>query len=234
MTDPPLVRADGKGLEERERKYLLDGDSARAFWAVASSCLLPQHDGDARPYAYVRTTYFDTPDLAYFRSCHGPIARRLRVREYAKAAHADETPVLADRCYLELKQSAEGMRAKTRVALRHDEVEAQLATLAGAPLAPCVATWYRRRALVDDATRLRVTLDERLLLCRPTPLGGSFGALRPHDVLGHGPPFVLEIKLSGSTPAWLASALGGMHEAVGFSKFMLGMSAIAAQSERAA
>lgn len=225
---------ESPALNESERKYLLDADAARAFWEVASAHLRPQYDDCARPVAYSRTTYYDTPDLSYYRSCRGEVARRLRVREYAHAPDPSQPPLVGDRCFVELKQSAGGKRSKTRVAVRADEVPAQVAQLAGMPLSPCVATWYRRRALTDDALRLRVTLDDYLLLCRPRPLGSSFDELSPGEILGRGPDYILELKTWDPFPSWLADALRGLPEAVGFSKFNLGMRAVEQQRQNTA
>jgi hypothetical protein len=201
------------GLQEYERKFLLEAPRARAFWAAASRALAGHQ---AVPPCYVRTTYFDTPDFAYHRSSRNGVRRRLRVREYDGA----------EPCYLELKQSVDGVRHKMRVAVEAADVPRHLARVAGAPMVPCVATLYRRRALGDAAGRLRITLDDHLLLCKPRPIGSPMWAFAPGDVLAHGPSFVLELKFSEAPPPWLLEVLGDLREEVGFSKFTLGMSAI--------
>lgn len=219
--------SSGPVLDEGERKFLVEADAARAFWEIATAKLQPRVEVDARPIAYSRTTYYDTPDLAYYRSGHTAVARRLRVREYGHAAHTDELPVLGDQCFVELKQSANGMRSKARRMVDTAQVPASLTELAGdATLEPCVATWYRRRALTDGANTLRVTLDDHLMLCRPRPLGSSFSPLTDDEIVGHGPAFIVEVKSFGPFPGWLSRALEGLQEAVGFSKFMLGMGAV--------
>ncbi len=220
----------GPQLDQGERKYLLDAPAAEAFWSIATEHLRPQLDVDARPVAYSRTTYFDTPDLAYFRSTsQGGVARRLRVREYAYSADPDAVPVVGSRCFVELKQSSGGLRSKTRVAVAAADVPAQLVAVAGeSALQPCVATWYRRRALTDD-TGLRVTLDDRLLLCKPRPLGSAFAE---PEIVGRGPAFILEVKHWDAPPTWLAHALAGLEEAINFSKFMLGMRAVSSTMRR--
>lgn len=209
---------DGQsGPYEFERKFLLEADRAHAFWSCAAAHLPRDHEA---PPCHVRTTYFDTPDLAFHRSSGGEIRRRLRVREYAQS---DGDFTRAARCYLELKQSSDSVRKKLRVEVAPEDVTAHLIAIAGAPMLPCVATLYRRRALGDG--ELRITLDEQLLLCRPRPLGSSLLGLRADDVLARGPSFVLELKFSERPPPWLAEALTDLREAVGFSKFILGMSA---------
>ncbi len=232
MNTRSLLTLGDSNLEQCERKFLPDGEIAREIWAAASRHLRPEH-GDQGEVAYARTTYYDTPDLTYYRSCRGSVRRRLRVREYGAPSHPDATPVLSDRCFLELKMSTGDRRSKTRLALHPSEVPGQLSALTGAPLAPCVATWYRRRALVDETGLLRITLDDRLLLCRPQPLGSAFNELTASDLLGRGPAYVLEYKCCGAPPAWLIDALGDLREATGFSKFVLGMNAIAASVSEA-
>src|SRR5262245_36146537 len=117
-----------------ERKFLLAADRAHAFWAIARERLELRACG--APPIHVRTTYFDTADLACHRSSTGSVRRRLRVREYCTACDAEGAHD-ADRCYIELKQSFDGRRHKHRIAVHPMEAPARLATLAGAPVAPC-------------------------------------------------------------------------------------------------
>lgn len=210
------------GLYEYERKFLLDANRAQAFWDVAAARFPSQES--VRP-CHVRTTYFDTEDLAYHRASFAGVRRRLRVREYAQASATGSDFSPAERCFLELKQSSDGVRHKLRVEMAPDEVESHLEEIAGAPMIAWVATLYRRRALQDESG-LRITLDDHLLLCRPLPFGSPLALLQPNDVLAHGPPFVLELKFANVPPPWLVDALTDLREAVGFSKFDLGMSAI--------
>lgn len=222
-----MIDLDG-GLSpprQRERKFLLEPTVAQAFWAVASRHLPAQPQDAARPYTFVRTGYFDTPDLEYYRSCRGAVARRLRVREYAVMARPGGVPELCAVCYLELKQSTRGERVKMRVPLRAADVAAQLGKLSDAPLAPVVTTWYQRRALGDDGAGLRVTLDQSIRFCAPIPVGTPIQSSEPPRVFAAGPPCVLEVKLWGAAPAWLASQLGPLTESLRFSKFTAGMQA---------
>lgn len=223
MQTPSLLHSDDRQLEQRERKFLPDADAARSFWKLASAHLRPEHGPGS--VSFSRTTYFDTPDLAYYRSCGGPVLRRVRVREYAIASDPEGSPRRVEHCYLELKQSNSSMRSKVRLRLQPEEISRELAALGDASLTPCVTTWYRRRALVGD-DGLRVTLDDMLLLCAPLPVGSPFHPIDDAAVLGRGPALVLECKSSSAPPAWLVDALGGMREEIGFSKFVLGMSAV--------
>jgi hypothetical protein len=100
---------------EHEQRYILTRAQAIGFYeAVGPRALLELYDAE-RPICYTRTTYLDTDDFAYFRSCDGPVARRLRIREYASAYAVGETPILSGMCFLELKQSAGTSRSKIRL-----------------------------------------------------------------------------------------------------------------------
>jgi hypothetical protein len=100
---------------EHEQRYILTRTQAVAFYAaVGPRASLEVYDRE-RPISYTRTTYLDSDDFSYFRSCDGPVARRLRVREYASAASVAEPPVLSGICFLELKQNAGTTRSKIRL-----------------------------------------------------------------------------------------------------------------------
>ena len=231
----PLKKPDSPNLEgdlildQRERKFLLDAHTAFSFWEIATSYLRPHRPELSRPLAYVRTTYFDTDDFAYFRGHASPTARRLRVREYASAADPHEVPELTGECVVELKQSSAGRRSKSRVKMRPADVSSYLARYASvhhdSPLSPCMTSWYQRSALTDAHDRLRVTLDSRIRFCAPVTVGSECDGVEPRGVIAHGPAFVLELKLWDEPPVWLVSALRGVEEAVGFSKFAAGMRA---------
>jgi hypothetical protein len=223
MATSPIRLDDVAAPDQGERKFLLDAETACVVWRVIGGRLRPHHRDAERPLTFHRTTYFDTPDFAYYRGS-GALNRRLRVREYATAAHASDLPILTGGCYLELKQSSGGRRAKTRLALPPDQVDTELERIGDGMLAPCLMTWYHRAALSDDSERLRVTLDSRLVYCRPGRVGGD-PAGEPRGMFARGPDYILEIKAWGELPAWLVLMLRGLRESVGFSKFRAGMQA---------
>jgi hypothetical protein len=221
MLDPRRY-PDGH-LNQREMKYLLDPDAAASVWAAACTRLEPQFQDPARPIAYVRTTYYDTPELSYYRTGDGSVSRRLRIREYAGTTDPEGVPILFDVCYLELKQSAGGMRAKLRIPIRAQDAEPHLARLADTTVLPQLTTWYRRSALTDEKERLRITLDESLTFCEPVALGTPCFGFEPERIIARGPSFVLEVKAWDRLPRWLDDCLDELGEATGFSKFMTGM-----------
>jgi hypothetical protein len=216
-------------LNQHERTFLLDAQTAFSFWELAARRLRPVRTPYGRPLQYIRTTYFDTEDFAYYRGRSGPTVKRLRAREYANAPDPHTVPELTGECVLELKQSGAGRRSKSRVKMAPAEVPGYLARYAAnrhdGALLPCLTTWYQRAALTDADDRLRVTLDSRIRFCAPVLPGTPCTGVEPEDVLACGPQFVLELKMWDEPPAWLANTMQVLQEAVGFSKFNAGMRA---------
>ena len=102
--------------QEQERRYILGRAEAEGFIAAIAHHLMLDAHHRTFPVAYTRTTYLDSDDFAYLRSCDGPVGERLRIREYAAAPDFDSPPSSTGRCFLELKQSAGPVRAKRRFA----------------------------------------------------------------------------------------------------------------------
>ena len=240
---------------EHEQRFLLTQDQALTFLVEIHPRVALELYDRARPISFTRTTYLDTDDYAYLRSCEGPAARRLRVREYAYARSFAETPILSGICFLELKQSAGTARSKIRLSAPAEALERLLrgrpaldgaaggeaqppeveqlaaanaiaAELALHRVAPRLTTWYRRTCLAAEAGRVRITLDEGLLFCRPQPLGRAGQAVGPVDVVGYGPARILEIKHWGDEPRWLSQATAELAPAPSFSKFRMGMAGL--------
>jgi hypothetical protein len=234
---------------EHERRFILTRGQAVAFYAAIGSRASIELYDKTRPIAYTRTTYIDTDDLVYLRSCDGPVARRLRVREYAMARALGETPVLSGIACLELKQNTGTARSKVRLTappsvLRRilesrgelpdgsagleplAALQALRAELCLRSIAPRLTTWYRRTCMTGEGGRVRITLDENLTYCRAQVFGDAGQPVEPTEVIASGPARILEIKHWGTTPDWLAQALKGLAPAPGFSKFKSGMLAL--------
>lgn len=234
-----------------EHRFVLQRAAAEAFVAVVAPHMTLEVYDAARPIAFARTTYLDTDDLAYFRSCTGgPVARRLRLREYAAAAGLAEPPRLTGVAFLELKQSAGAVRHKVRLPaspglLEHVLEQGQLdpatrarmeavpmpaAVAAGglpaARLAPRLTTWYRRVSLRGAAGDVRVTLDEGVCFCTPYGTAREGGRAEPAEVIGYAPGRVVEVKYRDHAADWLARAMATLTETTDFSKFQAGMNAV--------
>ena len=155
-----------ESIEHEERFVLTRAQVMRFFSAIGARATVETYDR-ARPIAYTRTTYFDTDDSVYLRSCDSPIARRLRLREYAMAASLEDAPVLSALACLELKQNAGTARSKVRLQAsptllrqliehrgQRDPAFAALEPLSALAalekelalpgMAPRLTTWYRR------------------------------------------------------------------------------------------
>jgi len=235
---------------DHEQRFLLSRAEMRRFLADIGARAAVEIYDPARPVSYTRTTYFDTNDLAYFRSGEGSPARRLRVREYAVAATPREAPVLSGVAFIELKEHEGATRRKVRLAATPSEIAQLLVERGGdaarsvAPAAAALdviarelalptmssrlATWYRRLCLTADGRRVRITVDENLTFCRPLAIGepGALAAPRAREVVAAFPARVLEVKHSGEMPLWLCAALESLQPARSFSKFQMGMTAL--------
>jgi hypothetical protein len=196
------------------------------------------------PVAWTRTTYLDTPDLAYFRTCARGFARKLRIRQYARAANHRTAPVLGPECFLELKESGGHARSKCRFAAAPSLIE-ELVSTAGevsVDLPPTGAfevlrrilrrdrpvaqftSWYQRSSRTGDG--VRVTVDASLTFARAERPGRAGDPAAPADPIATFPFQIVEVKHTGTPPAWLVDAANDLPEASAFSKFREGMACL--------
>lgn len=223
---------------ELEQRFLVAPDEARGFLARVASEIPADVFDPARPIAFVRTTYFDTDDLELFRSQR---RRRVRLREYAGSPGPEGIPTLTGDCAFELKEGSDRVRRKARVVgdrvdlmrlLRrgpYRPIDPDLARAAAdvrcGRLRPRLTTFFRRRSYTGEL--MRITLDELLVFARPVRLGRAGEPAEPGEVIGRGPPLVLEVKLAAPRPAWLDEATRDFLLMTRFSKFKGGMLALA-------
>ena len=223
-------------MTERELKYIIDSAAAQQFLWRCRGFVEPTIYDPSRPIAYARTLYLDTPERAYHRAASLPWSCRVRVREYASAVSLDDAPQLTGVATVELKQSDRGERRKWRVArspaqlramieggVRDDELPFDVPAMCRVPgsLFPQMTTWYRR--LSFSAPSVRITVDEGVTFCAPQ-LPGDVGDLaEPERAIARGPSAMLEVKLLGDAPRWLADAMELAGEPARFSKFHEGM-----------
>jgi len=250
--------SSGQDPFTHELRFLLTrSETARFLEGAGGHAELTTYDPE-HPIAYTRTTYFDTADAAYLTSSVDEPARRLRVRQYAFAATAEEPPVFSGIGYVELKQHLGASRSKVRLAATAAEIGALLSApgsasngaAEGGPLAviarelviptmaPRLSTWYRRVCLTGDGPSdrpsVRLTLDEGLQFCHPQPVGraGQPAVPAPREVVAAFPARILEVKFAGILPGWLEPLLSGLRPApLHFSKFRMGMQALEHEHE---
>ncbi|ADO68478.1 polyphosphate polymerase domain-containing protein [Stigmatella aurantiaca] len=223
---------------DHERRFLPAPEVVEAFVEAVQPWTEPLVYDQEQPHAFTRTTYFDTQRLDFLASCGTKRPQRLRLREYAGAAHLAHPPVLTGPRFLEVKMTTGDRRTKSRCPVSEDEANAllsgaslpaelmptELLRLAFGPVRPQVTAWYRRstRATADGSVRL--TLDEDLSFALPPHRSETGGPAMPSHLIEQLPAPLLEVKWRGQTPRWLAHALTLLvpFEARG-SKFEQGM-----------
>ena len=209
-----------------EKKYLLSGEQFELLWREIADMIQPDE--------YFRSTvcslYYDTGDFELIRhSIEAPVFKeKLRLRSYGVPDEDGEV-------FVELKKKFKGVVYKRRIKVTEAEAEAWLSGREAAPEdsqtcreidwflsrympVPKVYIACDREAYVSkDDPELRFTFDknirwreDELCLC-----AGSRGEplLEPGQVL-------MEIKLQGAAPLWLADTLSRLGIfPVGFSKY---------------
>ena len=200
-------------MQRYELKYLLNSQQAEALRRRIAGHM----EADQFGRTTIASLYYDTPDRRLVRaSLEKPdYKEKLRARSYGPATQ--ESPV-----FLELKRKAGGIVYKRRVRSTLGGVADFLAG-AAAPdadsqigreltafrgsyrgLEPACLILYDRTAYFEPGGDLRLTIDEnpRYRMTRPTltDFGGTQSLLPPGGA-------VLELKVQGAMPLWLARTL---------------------------
>lgn len=240
---------------ESEYRYQLASAEARALVRLAADHLSHDVYNPKNPVSYTRTTYFDTADRALAKSLSEPVTRRLRVRQYASAPTTVAEPLLDSSAFLECKDSSGLRRLKTRYRTRPETLRAlltgSLATVSEEDMKalraqprlyefvrairreeyqPVFSTWYRRVSL--STTGVRITIDENVNFCGPQAIGDVGTRARPKHTFDLLAGRIVEIKLTGAAPSWLANAMVSLPSVATPSKFQRGLSAISLPSRR--
>lgn len=240
---------------EREYRYQLASTEARAFVREAEQYMsLDVHNKD-RPVSYTRTTYFDAPNRALAKSCHEHVTHRLRVRQYASSTTTRDEPRFERLAFLEFKKSSGATRVKSRYGTHPEALknmlfgnssateEAEREALESEPtlgeFAKAIrrneyqqvfSTWYRRMSL--SCPNVRITIDENVHFCSPQPIGMAGTSARPNHTFNVLSGRIVEIKLAGATPPWLATAMTALPATSTPSKFQRGLAAIELPSRK--
>ncbi|QRN99036.1 VTC domain-containing protein [Archangium violaceum] len=203
---------------DHERKFQPSREALEAFLKDIRSWTTPCVYDSGLPFAFTRTTYFDTDGLDFLDSCRAGHAQRLRLREYAGTADLALPPVLSGARFLELKKNTGARRSKVRVSLSADEAAALLSgglppegsaaaqllrQLPHAPVRPWVTAWYRRGTHRTHDAGVRITVDEDLVFALPPERSSLGEPATPSRLLERAPAILLEVKWRGSTPSWL-------------------------------
>ena len=200
-------------MQRYELKYLLT--------EAQKAALLRRIAGHMEPDQFGKTTigslYYDTPDRRLVRSSleKPEYKEKLRARSYGPAAEG--SPV-----FLELKRKASGIVYKRRVQSTLGSVAAFIgggdapdaASQIGRELLafrdsyrdlePACLILYDRTAYFEPGGELRLTIDENPRYRMTHPTLTDFGGTQPLLPPGSA---VLELKVQGAMPLWLARAL---------------------------
>lgn len=212
-------------FERIEKKYLLTPAQLAALWQVLETRM----EVDAYGRHTICNLYYDTGDYRLIRASLAKprYKEKLRLRSYG-------VPAADGSVFVELKKKYEGVVYKRRTELPLAQAEGWLAGTLNPPgsqirreidyfLAyyrpgPKVFLAYDRVALFGrEDPALRLTLDANIRWrTAPLTLGaGDYGA--PLSVQGM---YLMEVKLPGAMPLWLARALAALEIApVSFSKY---------------
>lgn len=232
-----------------EYRFVVDRATGEEVLRRVAGHLAPDVHAPERPVAYCRTLYLDSDDGMYLRTFKsGAAACRARIRQYAAAGdRAGEARITGAIAWLEHKRSSGLEREKIRVAVEVGDLRALLAGrptaaagcidraaplgevlagLASGQLRPRLLTWYRRWSL--GRAPLRVTLDEGIAYCLPEAPAEAGERAEPACVVARDALAVLEVKVTGSLPAWLEREAADLarHLAFRHSKFRAGMDAL--------
>jgi hypothetical protein len=221
-----------QGERALEYRFVLDRAVAEGVLRRAAGHLTPDVHAPGRPVTYCRTLYLDTDDGALLRTFRrGATACRMRLRQYAAASDLAGEPIVASRrAFVEVKRSCGLERAKVRIPVALERVDAVLAGLAGNGLRPRLLTWFRRWSL--GRAPVRITLDEGIAYCRPEPPAAAGERAAPRAVIARDGPVILEVKVTRAMPGWLEQEVAGLgpHLALRHSKFRAGMDALRRES----
>lgn len=198
-------------FKRHEKKYLLNWEQ----FVFVHKRLMARTRQDEYGLHTICSLYYDTPGNRALQQKGGPYKEKLRLRSYG-------VPAAEDTVFLELKKKYEGVSHKRRMALTLAEAKAYLnnGTVpenAGQVFGeidffvsqfkpePKTVICYNRTALVGrEDPGLRITFDnniryrvQELDLAR-----GDWG-----DKILDGGDVMMEIKLTGAIPCWLAGIL---------------------------
>ncbi len=209
-----------------EKKYLMTAEQFEALWQALAPHVRPDEYG----HSVVCSVYYDTEDFALIRhSLDKPVYKeKLRVRSYG-------VPDAEGTVFVELKKKFKGVVYKRRIQMTAADAERWLAGEQPPPADDQISreiAWFLRvnavrpRVFIGcdrdafvarDDPDLRFTFD-RNLRWRDRELSLTDGAAG--EPLLDGDMVLMEIKLPGAAPLWLAGILNGLRlYPVSFSKY---------------
>ena len=200
-----------------EKKYLITAKQKDALMQAISSRMHPDEYGET----VICNLYYDTPDyLLIRRSLDKPLYKeKLRLRCYG-VPKSDST------AFIEIKKKFKRVVYKRRLDTTYEKAVHYMATgetektgqikneldwfkKSYYPLAPSTAVFYTRVAYFDnEEPELRITVDKDILW-RKNDLDLTLGAYG--EALLQDGYYLLEIKIPGAMPVWLAHLLSELE-----------------------
>jgi hypothetical protein len=220
MSPPPP--SPSISSQDHERRFLPSRAALEDFMRATRPWTQPCVYDARLPFAFTRTTYFDTEGLHFLDSCRHGHTQRLRLREYAGSATRSEPPVLTGTRYLEMKTNTGERRSKVRIAVSSEEAVALLSGAAldpeseaarllrdspHGPVRPWVTAWYQRGTHANADGSVRFTVDEDLVFAFPPQHSRVGGTAAPERLIHHAPAILLEVKWRANSPSWLRECL---------------------------
>lgn len=205
-------------FKRTEKKYLLTKRQMETIQAA----LAERMEADVYGKYSIYNIYFDTSDFRLIRtSIEKPVYKeKIRLRSYC-------IPSEEDKVFLELKKKSQGVVGKRRVTLTFEEAEKYLLfgvyperadcqilheidfAIDRYQVVPAAYIAYDRVALSGlEDTNLRITFDENIT-CRKTDL--QLGKERYGISLLEDDQVLMEIKIPGAMPVWLAKLLSELE-----------------------
>lgn len=219
----------------KEKKYLITTSQRDALLKMLPKYMVfDKYCQNGNMYT-VNNVYFDTPTFNVIRnSISKPKYKsKLRIRTYITEAKDDDV------AFLEMKKKITGVVNKRRIVAKLKDIEKFLETrerpkgislqqrqvfneieytLDDEKSAPAVYLSYKRIALFDRLdSSIRVTIDEDIIARTEEP---SLRAPRYGKALLPPDHYLMEIKVSGAFPLWLAHILTELNiHPTSFSKY---------------
>jgi len=232
------------GRSEVEHRFLVDGDAAVRFVAQVGEHLDEEIHDRSNPVNVLVTTYFDTEDRRLFQTSRQTGLGRVRIRQYASAATAEDSGFISATCAFELKESTGESRRKARIVATPDDIDRLLyqddwlreshasavstmplfraaSAIGTGALRPTLTTTFRRRAWIGP--EIRVTVDDGILFAAPGGLRRPGDPAAPNGVFSRLPHSVIEVKLGVCPPDWLVEAMRGHRLSERFTKYRDGL-----------
>ena len=116
-----MDRKNFSDLNRLEEKYVVNKGQALVIKRIVEKYLEPSYLDDSTAFTFIKSTYFDSRDLAFYRNHLDQKDNRIKVR---MRQYGPNGSWRADETYLEIKEKDEQDTFKSRICLNKDTVRA--------------------------------------------------------------------------------------------------------------